>query len=57
MMSCSATKAGEKQEEGEMFGVTVFGFPSNHYTFFKEEVLKAQVQAVPMCHKTNLQGR
>jgi len=26
-------------------------------TFFKEEVLKAQEQAVPMCHKTNRQGR
>jgi len=27
------------------------------WTFFKEEVLKAQEQAVPMCHKTNSQGR
>jgi len=26
-------------------------------TFFKEEVLKAQEPAVPMCHKTNRQGR
>jgi len=27
------------------------------WTFFKEEVLKAQEQAVPMCHKTNRCGR
>ncbi|KAK4813674.1 LOW QUALITY PROTEIN: hypothetical protein QYF61_017641 [Mycteria americana] len=27
------------------------------WTFFKEEVLKAQEQAVPMCQKTSLQGR
>jgi len=27
------------------------------WTFFKEKVLKAQEQAVPMCHKTNWQGR
>jgi len=27
------------------------------WTFFKEEVLKAQEQAVPMCHKTNRRGR
>jgi len=27
------------------------------WTFFKEEVLKAQEQAVPMCRKTNRQGR
>jgi len=27
------------------------------WTFFQEEVLKAQEQAVPMCHKTNCQGR
>jgi len=26
-------------------------------TFFKEEVLKAQEQAVPMCRKTNHWGR
>jgi len=27
------------------------------WTFFKEEVFKAQEQAVPMCHKTNRWGR
>jgi len=27
------------------------------WTFFKEEFLKAQEQAVPMCHKTNRRGR
>jgi len=27
------------------------------WAFFKEEVLKAQEQAVPMCHKTNRRGR
>jgi len=27
------------------------------WTFFKEEVLKAQELAVPMCHKMNQQGR
>jgi len=27
------------------------------WTFFKEEVLKAQEQAVPMCHKRNRRGR
>ena len=27
------------------------------WTFFKEEVLKAQEQAVPVCHKTNWWGR
>jgi len=27
------------------------------WTFFKEEVLKAQEQAVPMCHKMNWRGR
>jgi len=27
------------------------------WTFFKEEVLKEQEQAVPMCHKTNRLGR
>jgi len=27
------------------------------WTFFKEEILKAQEQAVPMCHKTNRLGR
>jgi len=27
------------------------------WTFFKEEVLKAQEQAVPMCRKMNWQGR
>jgi len=27
------------------------------WTFFKEEVLKAQEQAVPMCRKTNRRGR
>jgi len=27
------------------------------WTFFKEEVLKAQEQAVPMCHKANQRGR
>jgi len=27
------------------------------WIFFKKEVLKAQEQAVPMCHKTNCQGR
>jgi len=27
------------------------------WTFFKEEVLQAQEQAVPMCRKTNHQGR
>jgi len=27
------------------------------WTFFREEVLQAQEQAVPMCRKTNLQGR
>jgi len=27
------------------------------WTFFKEEVLNAQEQAVPMCHKTNCRGR
>jgi len=27
------------------------------WTFFKEEVLKAQEQAVPMCRKTNRWGR
>jgi len=26
------------------------------WTFFKEEVLKAQEQAVPMCRKTNRRG-
>jgi len=27
------------------------------WTFFKEEVLKAQEKAVPSCHKTNWRGR
>jgi len=27
------------------------------WIFFKEEVLKAQEQAVPMCHKMNWHGR
>ncbi|KAK4826062.1 hypothetical protein QYF61_005021 [Mycteria americana] len=27
------------------------------WAFFKKEILKAQEQAVPMCHKTNQQGR
>jgi len=27
------------------------------WTFFEEVVLKAQEQAVPMCHKTNWRGR
>ena len=27
------------------------------WTFFREEVLKTQEQAVPMCHKTNHRGR
>ena len=27
------------------------------WTFFREEVLQAQEQAVPMCRKTNRQGR
>jgi len=27
------------------------------WTFFKEEVLKAQEQAVPMCRKMNWRGR
>jgi len=27
------------------------------WAFFKEEALKAQEQAVPMCRKTNWQGR
>jgi len=27
------------------------------WTFFEEEVLKAQEQAVPMCHKMNRQAR